>query len=309
MEFAELIETGTGHKVGFEPITICPLGDVHYGAETCALERFKEHLAWTQTFPNPWYLGMGDLFDALSPSNLRNWLAALAKEELYDTPQAMMEDANNAKVLELAEILSSTRGRWLGMLDGDHKFVFKNGTTSDMRLCAELDSPFLGASTIIKVLFEDKSRHRQTLHVWAHHGRGSGIYQSSPLNILQQLAAHFEGIDVFLMGHQHKETAGRLTRVRPQFIGTGQRAKTVRRLARGAGLAERDVVIAGTGNFLRAYTEGTPEKDEHGQDIRPRATYIERQMKPPLPLGAPIIHVDPQRQHDGRVTLKVRVTS
>ncbi len=61
------------------------------------------------------------------------------------------------------------------------------------------------------------------------------------------------------------------------------------------------MIIAGTGGWLRGYLEGTGEK--------PRATYVEKGMMNPLPLGAPILTARPSMKRSKRTYVQVRITN
>ena len=288
MEFSE-ITVSQDRNLPLTETTICPIGDLQYGAFACDIERFKEHIAYTQSLPNPWYIGMGDYCDFGSPSNRGALQALIDQGTLYDTAQDVLNGAAQEHLEEVAELLRPTHSRWLGMLAEHHFWTFPNGETSDMRLCQLLDAPFLGTCAVVRVILKSGKRAPDVqLKIWAHHGRGSGTSQAAPLNKLEKIAAGWEDIDVFFMAHHHKQAMAKIARLRPK-LGNSPR------------LYEREVTIAATGGFLRGYVE------QARNDGMPRATYVEDKLLNPLPLGAPVVLVTPEAKSDGTPDIKTRV--
>lgn len=277
MEFTQ-VEIIQDKALQADEVTICPIGDLQYGAPGCNMDRFRDHIEWSQAQPNPLYIGMGDLVDFGSPSNRAILQSLIAKGSLYDSARDALDYAAEKHLEEVMKVLEPTKGQWLGMLEGHHLWQFPDGTTSDIRLCQELGTEFLGTCAIVRLSFVSKNKQAEGhLSIWAHHGRGSGAFLSSPLNKLEKLAAAWEDIDIFLMAHHHKTVTGKMIKLRPLFPS--------RQSAVGARLKEREVHIVGTGGFMRGYVEN------YKKDNRAAGTYVEDGMMGPLPLGAPIIQV------------------
>ena len=294
MEFSN-VEVISSKKLGLEEMTICPLGDLQYGAQACDLESFKEHVAWCLTLPNPQFIGMGDMVDFGSPSN-RSILRALIEEgRLYDSAQDVLHYAAERHLEVVQEVLEPTRGKWLGMVEGHHFYKWPNGDTSDTRLCEYLGATFLGSCGIVKVSLAPKNndgKKQKTLsvNIWTHHGRGAGTLMSSPLNQLERYMAAWEDVDIFLMAHHHKMVGAKTVKLRPQFSGL--------KTNRAPQLLAREILIAGTGGFLKAYIPG------HKAEGRSMGAYPEKDMMKPLPMGAPVVSLIPRED-----TIKIRLTT
>lgn len=262
---------------------IMPISDVQFGSAACDVDRFQRHVEWGVK-NKVYFIGIGDYVDYASPSNRRRLRSLIAAEELYDITENTLDDAAQDHLERFQEILKPTRGRWLGLTRGHHYWEYADGTTSDMRLAGFLGCPFLGDCAIVNVKFIDPDRlergHRKPpeMNIWAHHGRGNGTLQSAPLNKLERMANFWEDVDVFLLAHHHKKVTAKLQRIRPIFLPSGKHK-----------LVHRNIIIAGTGGFLKGYMAGST--DGKG---RPSGTYVERGMMTPVALGGVVIWARPR---------------
>ena len=107
---------------------------------------------------------------------------------------------------------------------------------------------------------------------------------------LEKVAADWEGIDVFVIGHACKQAVELRSRIRPRWTMKG-----------GPDLAHRKVILVGAGGFSRAYVEGAK------QGRVSRGGYAEKGMMTPTVLGAPIIHMTPRRTGENTVGLDISV--
>lgn len=272
---------------------IVPLGDLQYGSEACDFDRFKRHVEWAVALPNAYFLGMGDYVDFGSPSNRASLRALIEKGELYDTAQDLVDNAAQAHLEELLEVLEPTKGRWLGLLEGHHFWTFADGTTSDTRLCQALGAPFLGTCALVQVRFRQaKPTHKQapSFVIWCHHGRGSGQMQGSPLNKLEQVTKAFDA-DVYLIGHHHKKASAKMQRLAGIWGPTGK-----------GRLLHKNVIIAGTGGFLKGYMQGS----KRGSVAR--GGYVEQGMMVPVALGGVVIWARPKQEHGGYASVDLDIS-
>lgn len=259
---------------------IMPLGDIQldpdltaYGVpRSCDIERLRKHVQWGVD-RGAYFLGMGDYVDVASPSNR----AKLKAVGFYDNITALMEKAAFEAEDELKEILAPTRGRWLGLLEGHHFFEYESGQTTDTRLAEWLGCPHLGTSTLVNVRFpRERGRGTPNFTVWAHHGRGGGKLLSGPLNQLEHVLKSFEA-DVYLVGHHHKQVAGKYQRLVGEFPYSGKPR-----------LRHKSVILASTGSFLRGYTQGSK------RGMVPRGGYVEQGLMNPVALGGLAIWARPR---------------
>lgn len=289
-----LMESVT-HIVPWKPLHIIPCGDIqwagtdHYSVAVGALQdhisKAREYEAQGHTVK---YLGMGDYIDFLSPSNRTRLDAA----GLYDTALDIMDKTSlllNDQLVETA--LKPTIGKWAGLVEGHHFKQLATGATSDMDLCRTLRAKFLGTSALVRFRFEDHATprpHSTSFVLWCHHGVGNGQTGYYPLTRLEKVAADWEGIHAFLIGHTCKQAVEVKNRIAHEW----PKGKL--------SLRHRKVYLVGTGGFSRSYVEGAR------QGLVPRGHYSEKGMMGPVPLGSPIIHVTP-RVSEGHISLDYSV--
>ena len=283
-------------RLPFEEITIYPVGDLQYGSSACDFDRFKRFIETTSKNPNAYYIGMGDFFDVMSPSNRGNYLASLAKGETYDSTIDLMLRGITILMDDVKEVLKPTIGRWLGCVEGHHYYQYESGTTTDIEMCKFLEAPFLGSTALVRLEFnklkENGHNVASDLVIFATHGRGGGKLTASPLNILESLAGSFEGVDVFLMGHQHKIVGGKKQIIKPHWGIKGGRSR----------LIHRDIIMACTGGYLKGYMVS------NNVGGRPGGTYVEKALMNPVSLGGITIHVRP-RIVQGETTTDITIES
>lgn len=271
------VEATVSHDMEWNEITVMPVADLQMGAEGCDTETFKRTIDYGMKH-SAYFVGLGDMVDVASPSNR----AILRGNKLYDSVLDAMEDAANSAITKVVHMLKDTKGRWLGMLEGDHYYQFDDGKTTDVILAQEMGCPFLGSCAFVRLKFPRPiSTSTATCTLWLHHGSGGGIKASAPLNKLENLVAAFDA-DIYLMGHQHKISAAPIHQVY-MTPNSGR-------------LAFRSKVIASTGGFLRGYNSGR----------NMRGGYIEKKMLKPVSLGSPLIKIRPLRRNYGD-SLDIRV--
>jgi hypothetical protein len=262
MEFIEqefVPETLANARLGMEELVIVPIGDVHWDAAGCAQNQFKQYLKDVRNeFENIRYIGMGDYLDA-TRTTVRKTIKQLAVDD-----GAPLDEFIEYKRKEFSAILEHTRGRWLGMLRGNHTWDFRDGSSVESRLCADLDAPYLGDCGDVKLKFYNaEGKLRGDVGIWAHHGTTGRKYPVGKL--LDHICPHFPDSDIFLMGHTHV----REYRDFPRLCRSGK------------GYVERQGVAAITGGWLGGYKEGP-------------STYIERSAFHPLALGSLVIKIRPR---------------
>jgi len=283
VEFAPQ-KTATRYLPWDSTLKIIPIGDLHIGADG-----FKPELLGRQIEQGLkdgcYFIGMGDMVDFASASNRQ----ALREAKLHETVSSLIDKAALDLVTDLIKILRPSVGRWLGMLEGNHMWVFDDGTTSDMALCRALKAPFLGTCGLIQVRFRDPPRRTVTCDIWAHHGSGGGATPAGILNKLHRAMESFEA-DVYLMGHLHRLVAEKVSRL---YGSHSPQPKII----------ERPKILCGTGSFMAGYQQGSKYAG------RPHGSYVERKILPPSALGSPLISIWPKRaKHEATPVLEMTVT-
>ena len=285
VEFAPQ-KTATRYLPWDSTLKIMPIGDLHIGADG-----FKAELLGRQIEQGLrdgcYFIGMGDYLDFTSSSNRERLINA----NLYDSARTVIDEAADSLVSRLAAILKPSAGRWLGMVEGNHYWVFDDGTTSDMALCHALKTPFLGTCGLVQIRFRDKKPLRRsiTCDIWVHHGYGRAATAGAILNKLHRVMEGFEA-DVYLMGHFHRLASEKPSRL----YGTH---------APNPKIVEKPKILAATGSYMAGYQQGSKYAG------RPHGSYVERNGMPPSSLGSSLICVWPKRaKHEGMPVLEMTVT-
>lgn len=270
--------------MGWAKVLLVPTGDWQYGADGFWESGLREYLRECVVEANgaPIILiGTGDMADRNSPSNRQRVRSA----GFYDS---VLDALQNEAERDVAGILKIIRdeipeGNWIGMVEGHHYFEFDDGTTTDTRLCHELGATFLGDCAIVQLKFAKDEHTSKIVNIWVHHGQGV----QHPIIKLKKLSAVMEGIDLFLMGHTPYIEAGVEGRMFPTASGK---------------LKHRDIRLAGTGGWLRGYTQNSRRNG------RAQGNYIEQGMMAACPLGGIKIWLKPwKNQHGAGVKIEVVV--
>lgn len=273
-----------GKDIEFTPFTIVPIGDVQLldprvpEYNSWAKKSFVNHMKRIQDeCPNPYYIGMGDYIDFMSPSNRDSF----KKAKIYDASRHWIEESGKILTEQFLELMEpfNTSGRWLGVLSGHHYVEFSDGTNSDQMVARELDAPYLGYCAHIALRLRDANdKTRGSVNVWAHHGTGSRRYPASKL--VNDVVPYWPEADLYLMGHMHESDASRINRM----------------VIRGSEVVQHNALAVVTGGWLKGYVSGVE-------------TYIERSMLRPRAVGAPVVEIHPYRDRRRNFRRKFRYIS
>lgn len=283
----------TTHRVEVEvetgkPFKLIPFGDVHRDSDMHADEHWNEFLDYAKKQKNAVFLGMGDYSDGVSTSER----IILSDTGMHDTTKRTLDGVYKGVTKTLANELSFMQGRCIGLLGGNHYFAFDNGDTTDHMLAAYLKTKFLGVCSFIRLSLRFKGRtQRQSLDIFAHHGKGGGSLPGSTFNTIEKMQQSADA-DFYLMGHDHKKgcipSSPRLT-----LVSSGKNAElTVR---------ERTPWLGRTGSFLKAYENG-------------RVNYNVDAARSPCSLGWIEFEITPVRRSnkatkEDRIEFSIRGTS
>lgn len=269
----------------WKPLDIWFIGDIQYagrkqgGTALSHLQQtIKDALTAEQEGKVVRFIGMGDYTDFASPSNR----ARLKSANLYDTATDIIDHKAQELTEEIGEVLKPTRGKWLGLVEGHHLHEFKDGTTSDMQLCDLLDAQFLGTTGLLNLTLTRGTSHIPVV-IWFHHGVGNGQTGYYPLARLEKVAAVWEGIDVFAMGHTTKKAVEWTNKPFPRWNSAGSKG------GHDHTISHRKVTLVGTGGYSKYYVEGAT------QGRIPRGGYAEQRMLSPAIIGSPVVHIKPRR--------------
>lgn len=256
-------------KKSDEVYYLIPFGDVHRSSPLCHVEKWKEFLEWAQKKERSYFLGMGDLDDLISSKERVVFHNRTIHDSTIDTFDIMYKEYTE----RLAKELEFMRGKLIGMIEGNHFAVLKNGMTTTQYLCQLLDCKYLGCSSFIRLVFPYGGNGGTKVDVWAHHGLGAARLVGGSLNKVQQMAeaAH---ADVYCMGHDHKKSVGTSSRL--MLSGCGEKIK----------LKHKKQLYVRTGSFLKGYE---PEQ----------VSYVADMALNPADLGVVKIEMTPKKKQSG----------
>jgi len=263
----------TPQEVGFtlaknQKVIIMPLGDIHYKPDNeFPTKKLKEHIEWGLK-RGAWFLGMGEYLDFTSVSQRR------ILHPLRDSQKAMIDNHVLSVAQEVYEILRPSKGRWIGMLEGDHRWEFSSGDLSgrsvDQYLCELLGCDFLGSSTFLRLHAKDNLRGHPEADclIYAHHGIGSSRTMGGHLHRVEDLLK-WVNADIYLMGHSHAKVSAPVDRQEISPDGVHY---------------HRTKLIARTGAWLMNYLSKKPLPLDHPASSS-RGTYQEVAAYMPSALG------------------------
>jgi len=252
---------------------IMPIGDIHYGLSDFPRKKFVNHLKWGMDH-GAWFIGMGDYLD-FTPGSQRQIIAPL-RDETKQILDSMIED----RTMELAHLMEVTRGRWLGLLEGNHRWDFQTGQSSDQLLAKHLNADFLGTSVLMRIRpwGIDEAHNEADCILYAHHGIGASRTAGGQLSRVEDLLK-FMGADICLMGHSHGTPISFLEE--QQFSPDGVHYHKKKMLAR-------------TGGWLLGYLSHDPFPAD-APASKSRGGYVEQKALPPSALGGICIGIGTER--------------
>lgn len=244
-------------------ILLMPIGDVHYCTKAFPEDKLKSHIQWGLD-RGAYFVGMGEYLDLFSATQ------RLVLGGLRDSVRAQLDEMVKDKMDNLAYILEPTKGRWLGLLEGDHRWDFMDGNSADQYLCKRLKCDFLGTSGLIRIknMHSPKNHPEADCLLYVHHGIGASRTEGGNLNRVGDLLKFLDA-DIYLMGHSHDKMAKSIDRqsISPDGVHYHQTK-----------------VIGRTGSWLRSYISTLP-LDLDDPVIDSRGSYVEQAAYEPSALG------------------------
>jgi hypothetical protein len=250
-----------------EPIYLIPFGDIHKYAPMHAEERWQEVLDWARNKPRCMFLGMGDYFDLASAKERMFF----GEGRLHESTDDTLDNLAMKMVLGFAKEIKFMNGKLIGLIEGNHYWVFPNGMTSTQKLCEVLECKYLGNAAMIRLVLKPATRPSSTmkLDIIAHHGRGTSRVAGGDMRAVEQLADMTE-CDIALMGDNHRKGVQYKERLLLCEAGGAIRIKA------------KKILMARTGSFLKGYEPG-------------KKSYVVDAAYQPTDLGLVKIELTPKR--------------
>lgn len=236
-------------SVGFQDVqadaqngfTLVPVGDVHFNAPMFAKDVF---LAWCAKWArrikdgeNVQFIGLGDYLETFSHSERKALMG------VHESSKSWLDEQVESDVIKLCKLLDFTRGRWVGMLAGNHTYINEDGKALTAMIAERLVARVYGVNAAIRVCLHGKYNTNLSYDIWAHHGRGGGQLAGSTLNALEKYADG-RNCDLCLMGHDHK------------LATTSKQVLEIAGMSDCPRIVSKRKTLVRTGSFLKAYEPG-----------------------------------------------------
>lgn len=255
-------------KISFQVVSnqhalLMPVGDIHYGTKDFPTNKFIEHFKWGMD-RGAVFIGMGEYLDFAPHSQRR--ITSQLREEI----QEQMDEMIKQKMREFYRMIEFTAGRWIGLIEGDHRWDFFDGTSADQFLCGLLNADFLGSSALITLhpAGLPKNHREGETRVYIHHGIGSSRSAGGHLHRVEDLLKWVD-CDVALMGHSHSK------------IGAPIDCQTI---SPDGVHYHKTKLIARTGSWLKGYQSTGPQPLSSAVS-KSRGSYVEGKAYTPSALG------------------------
>lgn len=226
---------------------LIPFGDVHRDSPHHAHDHWQADLDEWRGMKDCLFLGLGDYTDFLSTSER---VRVRDGDGLHDSTQDSLGKLARKQIALLAGELDFMRGRLIGLVNGNHYYLFKDGTTGDHMLASKLDTEFLGVAAFVRVVFifpgsTNRPNRSAALDIFCHHGVGAGQKPHASLAAVARMA-EWADADIVLQGHDHKRGALPLN---PILALSRNNNGPLR-------VRERARWVGRTGSYLKAYIDG-----------------------------------------------------
>lgn len=211
-------------------------GDTHADTPNHDRERMLYFLKKAADFPKDktYYIGLGDYNDFMSTSEKMN-----VKGKVHESTVAKFDQIAEKANRDFAKICKQMIGRTLGLIEGNHNWVFSDGKTSGEDLAERLKTECIGGMSHMTLNVYVKSRRKdQKLFISLHHGKGAGKLAGSTINNVEELKTIFPVSDICAMGHDHKRGVVPVISLIPNATGK---------------LKQKRCMLVRTGCFLASY--------------------------------------------------------
>jgi len=228
------------------------------------VERWKYWLSRMRKSHNDkaFYLGMGDYHDFASTSES----LILKNPKLHDDTRAMFDMTAQKKNRALSAELSFAKGNILGLIEGNHNWLFMDGQTSTDDLAGRLHTQNLGwlchYTLRFKLKYQNSEKQLNNLYIVACHGKAGGKTAGITINQVDDLKRIFPTADIYIMGHDHQRGAWPTSTLLPFTDAKGI-----------THIKQKRQFLARSGAFLKSYS---PDK----------TSYAVKSLYKPSDLGA-----------------------
>jgi hypothetical protein len=248
---------------------LIPIGDIHYGTKNCDVKKLDGLISWIATQPNVYWIGMGDMVEAINYSDKR-----FDPRNILPELQNSLDNLPSAQAFKLAKKFNCIKHKCIGLLEGNHEETVRlryHLSITDL-LADKLETKNLGYNCFIRLYF-NRTGNIKTVMIYATHGFGGGRKPGGQVNNITDIARDFES-DIYLFGHVHNKIG-----IDRERLEVNHKGKAI--------LYARKKVFAITGSFYNAYVVGCK-------------SYAEKMGYSPNPTGIVKITIEPHRSRRSR---------
>jgi hypothetical protein len=233
-------------------IRIVPFGDVHKFTESHDRDRWNRFLRGERELndPNSYYIGMGDYIDFASTKERD----ILNSPGLHENTKKDLHQLAEERNRSFAKDLSFMGDNLIGIIDGNHNWIFGNGKTGGEDLAERLGTEWLGYLAHVTLKVRIKSRNKMVdIHLVACHGsKGGGKTKGNTINGIDELRAIFPVADLYIMAHDHQLALRPVSCLVPERALNGD---TI--------IKQKNQILGRSGSFKKAFTP-----DSEGLEIK-----------------------------------------
>lgn len=194
-----------------DPINIYFLGDIHEGNAAHAGNAFVKAVHMIRDDPNGYWVGMGDMIDAINHKDPRFDPIEISKRYTM----ADLKDLPKAQIRRLYQDLYKIEDKCICLLRGNHEETYiKHNSYDPMETLQDLMKPhpkIMGYTGFLRIILQRSKTARISYDISLSHGTGGGgTTEGYPINIVHRWAK-YKIADVHVMGHIHRMGVDRET--------------------------------------------------------------------------------------------------
>lgn len=256
-----------------EPLTIIPIGDLHIGSSNTDKVYLKKTIDWIKNKKNCYTILMGDMVEAIIPTDKRFDIRCVDKEFQNDLSNLPLE-----QIKYLKKLLYPIRHKIITSLEGNHEEKFKLHNYIDLQreLCEYLGVERGDYMTFVRLKFNREQFHCPPIVIWCTHGWFEGRKRGGKINQLEDVAAGYD-FDIALAGHSHDLFATSSLRI--GLASTGKQ------------IYSKKKIFCNTGTFVNTVSMNS-------------SSYAEKRAYTPKKVG--VIRIDVYLKHHGPADIHIR---
>ena len=240
-----------------DKIKIWFFGDIHRFTKSCDEERWKWFLQKAKQMhdKNTYYMGLGDYMDFASTKEQKILKDGMHEQTVEDFGE-IVKRRNRVLAVEMSFMMPNV----LGLIDGNHGWVFQNGRTGTEDLADRLNTEYLGwlCYYTLKVNLPPAGSHKvNPIDIVACHGRAGGKTAGISINQVDDMKSIFPIADIYVMGHDHQRLARPVSVLTPSWDGKNERY-----------IKQKRQFLCRSGSFKKAYVPDSSGY-EIGRLLRP----------------------------------------